>query len=97
MPGWRTCLPAGRMAKTPYKCMHYVYAIKSTRRNYLYVGITDNIDRRIYEHNTGKNKTTRAYRPFVLFHTETYTTRAEARQREKFLKTGYGKELLKSL
>ena len=46
--------------------MYYVYAISSKTRKYIYVGITNNLSRRIDEHNRGYNKTTRAYRPFKL-------------------------------
>ena len=63
--------------------MFFVYVLKSLERNYIYVGITDNIERRFNEHQTGKNKTTKPYRPFRLILTEKYITRLEARQREK--------------
>jgi len=45
---------------------YYVYAIKSVNRNYIYVGLTNNIDRRLSEHNKGYNKKTKAYLPFVF-------------------------------
>ena len=77
--------------------MYYVYAIASLSRNYIYVGLTDNIDRRFVEHNTGKNKTTKPYLPFELIFTEEFETRKEARQKEKYLKSGIGKEKLKQL
>jgi len=77
--------------------LFYVYAISSDIRNYIYVGLTNNLERRFAEHNSGKNKTTRPYRPFVLIHSESFETREEARQREKYLKSGIGKEFLKSL
>ena len=60
---------------------YYVYAIKSVNRNYIYVGLTNNIDRRLSEHNKGYNKKTKAYLPFVLIHQEKFPTRPEARQR----------------
>ena len=60
--------------------MFFVYVLKSLERNYIYVGITDNIERRFNEHQTGKNKPTK---PFRLILTEKYITRLEARQREK--------------
>ncbi len=77
--------------------MYFVYAIKSLNRNYIYVGITDNLVRRFYEHNSGKNKTTKPYRPFKLIFSETHSSRYEARIREKELKSGFGKEFLKNL
>jgi putative endonuclease len=77
--------------------MFLVYAIKSEVRNYIYVGLTDNFDRRLLQHNSGQNKTTRAYAPFVVVLVESYRTRPEARKREKYLKSGIGKEYLRSL
>jgi len=46
--------------------MYYVYAIKSLERVYIYVGMTSNVERRINEHNKGKNRSTKAYKPFNL-------------------------------
>lgn len=77
--------------------MFFVYAIKSLSRNYIYVGLTADLERRLHEHNSGKNKTTRPYRPFVLIHSESFPTRLLAREREKYLKSGVGKEFLRSL
>ena len=77
--------------------MYYVYAISSLYRNYIYVGLTDNIERRISEHNSGRNKTTKPYLPFSLIHFEEYTTRTEAREKEKYYKSGIGKEKLKKI
>lgn len=77
--------------------MFFVYAIKSSIKNYIYVGITNNLDRRFAEHNSGKNKTTKPYRPFVLIYSEKFITRLEARQKEKVLKSGFGKEFLKRI
>jgi len=48
--------------------MYLVYAIKSKTRNYIYVGLTNNIERRLKEHNEGFNKTTKPYRPFELIY-----------------------------
>lgn len=49
------------------------------------------------EHNDGKNRTTRPYAPFRLIYSELVHTRIEARKREKYLKSGAGKEVLKQL
>ncbi len=77
--------------------MYYVYAISSTRRKYIYVGLTDNLERRILQHKRGQSKTTRAYSPFDLIYKEELPTRDLARKREKYLKSGIGKEYLKTL
>jgi putative endonuclease len=77
--------------------MFFVYAISSEVRNYIYVGLTNNVERRLEEHNNGENKSTKAYKPFRLIIVEKFETRIEARKREIFLKSGIGKEYLKSL
>lgn len=77
--------------------MYYIYAIKSIATNYIYVGLTADTERRITEHNSRKEKTTRFYAPFKTILIEEYNTRIKAREREKYLKSGAGKEYLKSL
>jgi putative endonuclease len=77
--------------------MYYTYAIKSKERNYIYVGLTNNPERRIAEHNSKKEKTTRSYAPFIIILIEKHETRIEARKREIYLKSGIGKKYLKSL
>ena len=77
--------------------MFKVYAIKSESRNYIYVGMTQDIENRLERHNKGYEKTTRSYKPFDLIHQESFATRAEARKREKYLKSGIGKEFLRSI
>ena len=77
--------------------MYYIYAISSLERKYIYVGLTDNIERRFSEHNAGKNKTTKPYAPFTLIHFEECASRVEARSREKYYKSGSGKEKLKAI
>jgi len=73
----------------------YVYSIQSINRNYVYVGLTYNVPKRFQQHNEGKERTTAPYRPFEIILVESYPTRLEARKREKYLKTGSGKEWLK--
>ncbi len=77
--------------------MYYVYVIYSLHRTYIYVGLTSNVSRRISDHNSGYNKTTKPYSPFNILLTEAFPNRPEARIREKYLKSGIGKEYLKEL
>ena len=77
--------------------MYYVYAISSLTRNYIYVGMTIDIPNRLERHNKDREKTTRAYRPFKLVYSEILDTRLEARKREKYWKSGIGKEKLRSI
>ena len=74
--------------------MFYVYVLSSLQQKYLYVGLTDNLNRRLKEHQTGKSRSTRSRRPFKLILVEKYKYRWEARNREKYLKSGIGKEFL---
>lgn len=75
----------------------FVYALKSIHKNYIYVGLTNNPERRLEEHNSGKGRATKPYAPFIMIYLEKIATREEARKREKYLKSGIGKEFLKSL
>jgi len=74
-----------------------VYALKSVNRNYIHVGMTDNLERRISQHNKGYNKTTKPYLPFDLILSEKYPSRIEARKRDVYLKSGIGREFLRQL
>ena len=75
--------------------MYYVYVLKSLRNNRFYTGSTNNLQRRLIEHNSGKSKYTKLTRPFQLIHTETYLTRKDAVRREMALKSGQGRQWLK--
>lgn len=73
-----------------------VYVLKSDNHYRFYVGMTSDIERRVKEHNSGKTKSTKGYRPWRLFFFEEYLDRVEARTREKYLKSGIGKEFIKN-
>ena len=78
--------------------MYYVYALVSLKyKNKIYIGMTKNIALRIKGHNLGSTKTTKAYRPWILFYSESVKDRLEARFREKKLKSGSGREFLKRI
>ena len=75
--------------------IHFVYVLRSLKDGRFYVGMTTDLDRRILEHNNGKTKSTKGYRPWELFFSEELETRDLARKREKYLKSGYGKQWIK--
>ena len=77
--------------------MIYTYVIKSVEKNFRYVGITNDMERRLKEHNFGKNKSTAFYKPFNIVLKESYIDHKEARVREKFLKSGQGRKFLDKL
>jgi predicted GIY-YIG superfamily endonuclease len=74
-----------------------VYAIVSELNREIYVGMALNAEKRLKEHNFGKNRYTKGLKPWKLFHLEYFPDWATARKREKYLKSGVGKEYLKSL
>ncbi len=77
--------------------MYFVYVLKSLRFKKSYVGFTNNIERRLTEHNSGKQYYTKRYMPWVIIHKECYDTKEVAVRREKFLKTASGRRFLKTL
>jgi putative endonuclease len=77
--------------------MLYVYAIQSLKDGRIYVGLTQNIDKRILQHNKGATFSTKPFKPWKLIYSEVLPDRICARKREKYLKSGVGKEFLKSI
>ncbi|MBI4810336.1 MAG: GIY-YIG nuclease family protein [Ignavibacteriales bacterium] len=72
-----------------------VYVLRSIRDGRHYIGMTKNLERRLNEHNSGKVKSTKGRTPFELVYHETYRTRSEAHEREKYFKTATGRRWLK--
>jgi putative endonuclease len=75
--------------------MYSVYVIESSEGK-LYTGQTNNITRRLFEHNSGLSKTTKAGTNWRLVYSEQYSSRSEAIRRERWLKTGVGRDYLKA-
>lgn len=75
--------------------MFYVYVLFSFRDHKLYYGYTTDLRKRINEHNAGLNTSTKNRRPLKLIYYEAYISETDAKRREKFLKTGRGREVLK--
>lgn len=72
-----------------------VYVLRSEKDGRYYVGMSSDIEKRLIAHNSGRTRSTKGYRPWVLLHLEEYPDRDSARKREKYLKSGYGKQWLK--
>jgi len=75
--------------------MYLVYALTSLSHKYIYVGMTGDLSRRLGEHNRGECRSTSPYAPFRVIYTEPHSSRIEARKREKYWKSGTGKEQLR--
>ena len=66
--------------------MFYIYVLKSEQDEKLYIGYTNDLKKRIAEHNTRKNFSTRSRGKFELIYYEAYKSEKDARLREKMLK-----------
>lgn len=75
--------------------MHYVYILKTDYNDELYVGCSNNLKRRLVEHNSGKSPATKNKIPYTLIHYEAFLNKEDAYERESFLKTGWGKKFIK--
>lgn len=75
--------------------MFYVYVLISQRDKQLYVGRTNNLERRTDEHKNGKVIATKYRRPLKLIYAEIYLRWSDAHRREKYLKGGKGHNELK--
>jgi len=72
----------------------FVYVLKSLRDGRRYVGMTENLPRRLEEHNKGLERSTRGRRPFELLYYEEVADRISARGREKYFKSAAGRRYL---
>lgn len=68
--------------------MFFVYILRSLKDNNLYIGSTNNLKRRIEEHNSGQSPSTKYRRPFHLLYCEAYRSEGDAKKRERNLKLG---------
>ena len=79
--------------------MYWIYAVYNRKKDKIYIGQTDNIERRLLEHNNKDNprhKFTRRYKgDWTLFYQEECSSRIEALKREKQLKNFKGREFIK--
>lgn len=66
--------------------MYYVYILKSLKDNNLYIGSTNNLSRRLKEHNEGKVFSTKGRIPFEIIYYEAYKSESDVRKREHNLK-----------
>jgi putative endonuclease len=75
--------------------MWFVYVLRSTRYPFIYIGHTNNIERRLREHNEGLNQSTKHYAPFIVEAYVAVSSEMKAVKLEKYFKTGSGKAVLK--
>jgi predicted GIY-YIG superfamily endonuclease len=73
----------------------YVYILRSLTKGFTYIGSTNNLERRLGEHNSGFVQSTKAYIPLEIVAYIAVKTEKRARELEKYFKTGSGKAILK--
>lgn len=73
----------------------YVYILLSLKDKKLYIGLTSDLKKRLSEHAKGEVLSTKNRRPFRMIHYEYFIDIGDAKQREEFLKSGYGRKQLK--
>jgi putative endonuclease len=77
--------------------MRYCVYILQNAEGKIYVGQTYDIDKRLEEHNCTGTGYTAKFRPWRLVHSEHCQSRKSAMAREKYLKTGVGRDFIKKL
>lgn len=74
---------------------YYVYVLLSTKDRRFYVGFTTDLKHRLQQHARGEVTSTKHRRPLKLIFYEYFVNKQDAKSRETFLKSGFGKRELK--
>ncbi|MBX4204968.1 MAG: GIY-YIG nuclease family protein [Candidatus Doudnabacteria bacterium] len=77
--------------------MYHVYILQSLKDRKRYIGSTNDLNRRVEQHNKGLVFSTKSRLPLRLIYTESYEIEADARKRERYFKTHKGYNELKKL
>lgn|ERR1700722_568640 len=76
--------------------MYFVYSIQSrTRPEHYYIGITEDIDRRLTEHNNEKSVHSNRFKPWELVFYVACVDKDKVLLFEAYLKTGAGRSFCK--
>src|SRR5947208_9358893 len=74
----------------------YVYVLRSLTDKMFYVGFTKDLKKRVQDHSDGLVPSTKRRRPFELVYREGCLNQTDATQREKYLKSSWGKRYIKN-
>jgi len=77
--------------------MFYCYVLQSRKTGRKYVGSCQDLEERIRRHNRGESKATKHGLPWTMLRSESVATRREALARERYYKTGRGRDDLKGI
>jgi putative endonuclease len=81
-------------SNTTSRVFFYVYVLESLKDGKRYIGFTNNLQRRLKEHDDGKNFSTKFRLPFKLVYFEGCLLEEDAKRRENYLKTTQGRRFL---
>ena len=76
---------------------YYVYILQSLKNNSFYIGYTSDLKKRLKEHNSGLSQATKPFIPYKIIFYEAFLNRVDAKNREIYLKSGYGRKTIKTL
>src|SRR3989344_1444957 len=103
MAEWTIALLCKRSARKGYVgsnptlgTMYTTYILENYRGKH-YIGSTDNLEKRLEYHNSGKSEWTKKHRPWKVVYTEEFSTRSEAAKREREIKIYKGGNSFKKL
>ena len=74
---------------------YYIYVLYSLKDSRLYVGYTTDLKKRLIQHKEGLVTSTKHRLPLKLIHYEYFINKEDAKTRERFLKSGFGRDQLK--
>jgi len=75
---------------------YYVYVLLSEKDGNLYVGYTDDLKKRMNDHNKGRVPSTKNRTPLKLVYYEACLNQRDATKRENYLKTTWGRRFINS-
>jgi putative endonuclease len=85
-----------KISYVPPDVLLYLYSSKPEKKS-LYIGYTANLKRRFESHNNGQNLATKVFIPYKLIYYEAFLNRIDVKNREEYLKGGYGRRTIKIL
>jgi putative endonuclease len=77
--------------------MPFTYVLQSLTTRHYYTGAAANLEIRLAQHNSDQTRSTKFRGPWVVVHREEFATIAEALRRERFLKSGKGRDFLRQI
>ena len=77
--------------------MYYLYILQSEKTGRYYVGASNNVQRRLIEHNSGVVKSTAPYSPWIIKRVEAFPNTELAYQRERFIKAKKSRKIIEKI